>query len=286
MLFQSFFLEPSSPALPPSPCPVFLRVAPSFSLARQRSRFPSLRLDSPVLLIEVPSTASSLSPSELVSFFATHRSSLSSARHNVALSVSFPATTIVLPFLTLCIHVGLYSLSVHLPLCRPLRTFSAFAAEDAIACPYRAHVARERPMPDCPRSLMSSHRRDEISHRPRRTRGRNIPASSSATRSKRVLSLSLLTHLPTYQPTYLSYPRRTLFTAAERYRAVFVALSAGTLSPLLSRSDGSSLLVESSVSSGRFSRRFSLSLSLPRSVPRAVAVSPVINTYTATLLAP
>lgn len=67
--------------------------APSFSLARQRSRFPSLRLDSPVLLIEVPSTASSLSL-RLVSFFATHRSFLSSARHNVALSpFLFPATT-------------------------------------------------------------------------------------------------------------------------------------------------------------------------------------------------
>lgn len=141
-------LVPLAPEAPYRPCffsPSFssrllllflLLRAPSFSLARQRSRFPSLRLDSPVLLIEVPSIASSLSL-RLVSF-------LSSARHNVALSVSLPERQHRSPLLTLCIHVGLYSLSVHLPLSPSPFLFSfRAAAEDAIACPYRARMLRE-----------------------------------------------------------------------------------------------------------------------------------------------
>lgn len=121
----------------------------------------------------------------------------------------------------------------------------------------------------CPRSLMSSHRRrDDIVPSSPHSWSKH-PGFVECDEEKRALSLSLLTHLPTYQPTYQptylpilspshSLHRSGTISGALR-RTLGAVRAAGTLSPLLSRSDGSSLLVESSVSSGRFSRRFSVS---------------------------
>lgn len=123
----------------------------------------------------------------------------------------------------------------------------------------------------CPRSLMSSHRRrDDIVPSSPHLWSKH-PGFVEFDEEKRVLSLSLLTHLPTYQPTYqptylsypiLSYPRRTLFTAAERYRALFVALSAQCARPVLFRRS-SNRAYQAAVS-------LAASPSLPRSVPRGL----------------
>lgn len=101
-----------------------------------------------------------------------------------------------------------------------------------------------------------------------------------------MLSLSLLTHLPTYQPTYLSYPIPVALSSPQRNdigrsssHSRPAVRAAGTLSPLLSRSDGSSLLVESSVSSGRFSRRFSLSVSPTISTSRCRGLTRYKHVY-------